>query len=153
MDCTMPGFPVLHQLSKFAQTHVHCVGDAIQPSHPLLIFLLLPSIFPSIRVFSSDSVLHIRRPKYWSFSISISPLSEYVGLISLRLTDLISMLSKRLSRVFSSTTVWKHWFFSAQPSLCSDSHIHTWRVEKPQLWLYRPLWAKMRKLRLRKWHP
>ena len=81
MDCSMPGFPVYHQLPKLAQTHVHRAGDAIQPSHPLL---LLPSIFPSIRVFSNESVLHIRWPKYWSFSFSISPSNKYSGLISFR---------------------------------------------------------------------
>ena len=82
MDCSTPGFPVYHQLLELAQTHVHRVGDAIQPSHPLL---LPPSIFPSIRVFSSESVLHIRWPKYWTFSFSISPSNEYSGLISSRI--------------------------------------------------------------------
>ena len=71
--------------SQFTQTHVHCISDAIQPSHPLSPLLLLPSIFPSIRVFSSESVLCIRWPKYWSFSFSISPSSEYSGLISFRI--------------------------------------------------------------------
>ena len=80
----MPGFPVHHQLPEFAQTHVHRVGDAIQLSSSCP-FLLLPSIFPSIRVFSSESVLPIRWPKYWSFSISISPYNEYLGLISFRM--------------------------------------------------------------------
>ena len=78
----MPGFPVHHQLSEFAPTQVHQVGDAIKPSHPLYPLLLLPSIVPSIRVFSNQSFLHIRWPKYWSFSFSISPSSEYLGLIS-----------------------------------------------------------------------
>ena len=73
MDCSMPGLPVHHQLLEFTQTHVHRVGDAIQPSHPLSPLLLLPSIFPSIRVFSNESALHIRWPKYWSFSFNISP--------------------------------------------------------------------------------
>ena len=83
MDCSTPGFPVHHQLLELAQTHVHRVSDAIQPSHPLL---LLPSIFPSIRVFSRpESVLLIRWPKYWSFSFSISPSNEYSGLISFRI--------------------------------------------------------------------
>ena len=85
MDCSTPGFPVHHHLPELAQTHVHWVGDAIQPSilcHPLL---LLPSIFLRIRVFSSESVLRIRWPKYWSFSFSISPSSEYSGLISFRI--------------------------------------------------------------------
>ena len=79
--------------------------------------LLLLSVFPSIRVFSSESALHIRWPEYWSFSFSISPSSEYSGLISFRLTGLISFLSKGLSRVFSSSTAWKHQFFGAKPSL------------------------------------
>ena len=78
----MPGFPVLHYLLEYAQTHVHWVGDAIQPSHPLSPLLLLLSIFPSVRVFSSELALCIRGPKYWSFSFSISPSNEYSGLIS-----------------------------------------------------------------------
>ena len=82
MDCSIPGFPVHHQLLELAQTHVHQVGDAIQPSHPLCTLLILPSIFPSIRVFSNELVLHIRQPKYWSLSFSISPSNEYSGLIS-----------------------------------------------------------------------
>ena len=82
MDYNTPGFPIHHQLPELAQTHVHWVSDAIQLSHPLL---LLPSVFPSIRVFSNESVLHIRWPKYWSFSFSISPSSEYSGLISFRI--------------------------------------------------------------------
>ena len=93
--------------------------------------LLLPSIFPSIRVFSNESALCIRWAKYWSFSFSISPSSEYSGLISFRiLTGLIFLLSKGLSRVFSNTTAWKHQFFSTQPSLWSNSHIQTWLLEK-----------------------
>ena len=82
MDCSMPGLPVRHQLPELAQTHVHQVSNAIQPSHPLSSPLLLPSIFPSIRVFSNESVLHIRWPKYWSFSFSISTSNKYSGLIS-----------------------------------------------------------------------
>ena len=81
--------------------------------HP---FLLPPSIFPSIRVFASESVLHIRWPKYWSFSFSISPSNEYSGIISFRIDWWISLQSKGLSRVFSNTTVQKHQFFSAQLS-------------------------------------
>ena len=82
VDCSTPGFPVLHHLPEFAQTHVHRVGDAIQPAHPLRPLVLLPSIFPSIRVFSSQSALCIRWSKYWSFSFSISPSNDYSGLIS-----------------------------------------------------------------------
>ena len=83
MDCSTPSFPVHHQLLELVKTHLHRVGDAIQPS--LLSLLLLPSIFTSIRVFSNESVLHIRWPKYWSFSFSISLSSEYLGLISFRI--------------------------------------------------------------------
>ena len=92
MDCSMPGLPVHHQLLEFTQTHVHWVGDAIQPSHPLSPLLLLLSIFPSIRVFSNESV-HIRWPKYWSFSFSICPSIEYTGLISFRMNwlDLLAV--------------------------------------------------------------
>ena len=86
MDCSKPGFPVPHHFPGFAQVHIHQIGDAIQPSHPLSSPLLLPSIFPSIRVFSNESVLHITWwPKYWSFSFSISPSNEYSGLISFRI--------------------------------------------------------------------
>ena len=81
--------------------------------HPLH---LLPSIFPSIRVFSIESALHISLLKYWSFSFSISPSNEYSGLIYFRIDWLISLLSKGLSRVFSNTLVQKHQFFGTQPS-------------------------------------
>ena len=85
MDCSTPDFSALHSLLELTQTHVHWVSDATQPSHPLLSLLLLPPVFPSLRVFSVESVLHIRRPKYWSFSFDISPSNEYSGLISFRL--------------------------------------------------------------------
>ena len=86
MDCSTPGLPVHHQLPELTQTHVHQIGDAIQPSHLLCRpLLLLPSIFLSIRVFSNESVLCIRWPKYWSFSFSISPSNEYSGLIAFRI--------------------------------------------------------------------
>ena len=82
MDYSIPGFPIHHQLPEFTQIHVHWVSDAIQPSYPLL---LPPSVFPSITIFSDESVLHIKWPKYWSFSFSISPSNEYSGLISFRM--------------------------------------------------------------------
>ena len=85
MDCSTPGLPVHHQLPEFTQTHVRWVVDAIQPSHPLLSPSPQPSIFPSIRLFSSESVLCIRWPKYWSFSFKISPFNEHSGLISFRM--------------------------------------------------------------------
>ena len=85
MDCSMPGSPVHHQLLEIAQTHVHWISDAIQPSHPLSSPSPPASVFPSIRVFSNESVLHIRWLKYWSFIFSISPSNEYSGLISFRI--------------------------------------------------------------------
>ena len=91
MDCGMSGLPVYHPLPEFTQTHVHWVGDAIQPSHPLHP-LLLPLVFPSIRVFSNESVLHIKWPKYWSFSFIISPSNDYSGLISFGM-DLFDLLA------------------------------------------------------------
>ena len=93
MDCSTPGFPVLHQFPELTQTHVHPVSDAIQPSHPLASLLFLPSIFPSIRVFSNESALHRWWPKYWSFSFNISPFNEYSGLISFRMNwlDLLAV--------------------------------------------------------------
>ena len=84
MDCSTPGFPVLHYLSEFAETYVHWVSDTIQPSHPLL-HPSLPDLYPSIRVFSNESALCIKWPKYWSFSFSISPSSEYSRLISFQI--------------------------------------------------------------------
>ena len=89
MDCSTPGLPVHHQLPETAQTHVHWVGDVIQPSHPLS---APSSIFPSIRVFSNESALRIRWPKYWSFSFSISASNEHPGLISFRM-DWLDLLA------------------------------------------------------------
>ena len=189
--CSMPGFPVFHHLLELAQTYVHWVSDSIQPSCPCHPLLPLPPVFPSIRIFSNESDLHIRWPKCWSFSFIISPSNEYFRLISFRIDSFILPTVqgtcmwkwKLLSRVrlfatpwtiqswnspgqktgvgslpFSrgssqptdqtepqgkpNTTVRKHQFFSAQPSLWSNSHICTWLLEKPSLWLYRPLPAK-----------
>ena len=91
MDCSTPGLPVHHQLLEFTQTHVHWVGDSCHLilCHPLL---LLPSILLSIRVFSNESALHIRWPKYWSFSFNISPSHEHPGLISFRM-DWLDLLA------------------------------------------------------------
>ena len=99
---------------SFAQTHIHWVGDAMQPSHPLLSPFLL-SIFLNIRIFSIESALCIRWPKYWSWA-SVLPINIQ-SWFPLGLTGLISLYSKGLSRVFSNTTVWKRQFFSTQPSL------------------------------------
>ena len=92
MNHSMPGLPVHHQLLGFTQTHVHLVGDAIQPSYLLSSPSPPPSNFPNIRLFSNKSVLHIRWPKYWSFSFSISSSSEYSGLISFRM-DWLDLLA------------------------------------------------------------
>ena len=94
MNCSTPGLPVHHQLPESTQTYVHWVDDAIQPSHPLSSLLLLPSIFPSIRVFSNASALCIRWSKYWSFSFSISPSNEHPGLIPFRM-DWFDLLAVR----------------------------------------------------------
>ena len=102
--------------------------ESVMPSNHLILchpLLLLPSNFPSIRVFSNESVLRIRWPKDWSFSFSISPSNQRSGLICFGWTGWISLQSKGLSRVFSNTTVQKHQFFGAQLSLQSNSHIHT----------------------------
>ena len=102
-------------------------------NHLILCFPLhlLPSIFPSIGVFSNESAVHIRWPKYWSFNFSISPFKEHSELISFRTDWLISLLSKGLSRVFSSSTFQRHQFFATLPSLFSSSHISTSLLERP----------------------
>ena len=107
MDCSMPGFPVYHQLQELAQIHVHQVGDAIQSSHSLF-SLSPPSLFPSIRIFCDESVLHIRWPKYWSFSFSIRSSSKYSELISFRMDGLVgSPCSPRDSQESFSTPQFK----------------------------------------------
>ena len=112
--------------------------ESVMPSSHLIPFSLLPPIPPSIRVFSNESTLHMRWPKYCSFSFSINPSKEIPGLISFRMDWLDLLQSKGLSRVFSNTTVQKHQFFGAQPSSQSNSHIYTWLLEKPQPWLDGP---------------
>ena len=102
--------------------------ESVMPSNHLILcrpLFLPPSIFPGIRVFSNESVLHIRWPNYWNFSFSSSPSNKYSGLISFRIDWLIFLQSKGFSRVFSSTTVRGHQFFSAQPFVLSSFHIHT----------------------------
>ena len=96
IDCSTPGLPVHHQLPEFTQTHVHWVGDAIQPSHPLS----SPSIFPRIRAFSNESAVHIRWPKYWSFSFNISLSNEHSGLISFRMDWLDLLAVQRTLKSF-----------------------------------------------------
>ena len=121
MDCSTPGLPVHHQLPKSAQTHVHRVGDAIQPSHPLSPLLLLPPIPPRIRVFSNESTLRIRWPKYWSFSFGISPFNEHPGMIfRMDWLDLLAVQGtlKSLIQHHSSkaSILWCSAFFTVQLS-------------------------------------
>ena len=108
--------------------------ESVMPSSHLILchpLLLLPPIPPSIRGFSNESTLCMRWPKYWSFSFSIIPSKEHPGLISFRMAGWISLQSKGFSRVFSNTRVQKHQFSGAQLSSQSNSHIHTWPLEKP----------------------
>ena len=117
MDCIMPGLPVHHQLPELAQT---MSTESVMPSNHLILccsLLLLPSIFPRIRVFSNESALQIRWPKYWSFSFNISSSNEYSGLTSFMIDGWTSLQSKGHSRVLSNTTVQNQQFFSAQVSL------------------------------------
>ena len=122
MGCSMPGRPVHHQLPEFTQTRVHRVSDAIQPSHPLCPLLLSPAIFPRIRVFSNESVLHIRWPKYWGFNFNIGPSNEYSGLISFRMNWLdplaVQGILKSLLQHHSSKALilWFSAFFIVQLS-------------------------------------
>ena len=131
MDCSTPGFPVHHQLPELAQTHVHRAGDAIQPSDPLSSPLLLPSMFPSIRVFSTESVLHIRWPKYWSVRVSISPSNEYSGLISFRIywLDLLAVQATLKSLLLHHSS--KASILRCSAFFIVQLHIHTWPLEKP----------------------
>ena len=120
-------FTISRSLPKFMFTESVMPFSHLILCHPLL---LLPSIFLSIRVFSSELTIHFRWPKYWSLSFSTSPSSEYSGWISFKLTGFISLRFKELSRVFSSTIVWNHQFFGAQPSLWSNFHICIWLMER-----------------------
>jgi len=109
--------------------------ELVMPSNHLILchpLLFLPSIFLSIRVFSKESALRIRWPKYWSFRFNISPSNEYSGLISFRMDwlDLLAV-TRGLSRIFSNTTIQKQQFFGTQLSWWSNSHNHPWYVEKP----------------------
>ena len=126
MNRSTPGLPVHHQLPEFTQTHVHCVGDAIQPSYPLL-FPSPPALsFPSIRDFSNESALHIRWPMYWSFSFNISLSNEHSGLISFRMDwlDVLAVqgtLKSLLQHHSSKASVLQHSaFFMAQLTSIHD---------------------------------
>ena len=119
---TRPPCPSPTSLLKLMSSELVMASNHLILCCPLL---LLPSIFPSIRVFSNESVLHIRWPNYWSFSFNISPSNEDSGLTSFRMDWLDLLAVQELSRVFSSTTVQKYQFFGAQLSLWSSSHVYT----------------------------
>ena len=131
MDCSMPDFPVHHQLLELSQTHIHWVSDIIQPPHPLVAFSSHLQSFPASGSF----------PVSQFFTSSGQSIAALVSASALPLniqdwfplgwTGWISLQSKGVSRVFSNTTVPKHQFFGAQPSSQSNSHIHTWPQEKP----------------------
>ena len=117
---------------------------SVMPSNNLILchpLLFLPWIFLSISVFSKESVLHIRQPKYWSFSFSIRPSNEHSGLISFGINWFHFAVQGTLKSLLN-TTLQKHQFFDAQLSLWSKFHIHRWLLEKPRLWLDGPLSAK-----------
>ena len=132
-------FLVLYHLSEFAQTHVHWVSDVIQTFHSISSCL---QSFPALGSFPI-SQLFASRGQSIGASTSVCPSNEYSGLISFRIDWFESLLSKGLSRVFSSTTVRKHQFLGTLLSLWSNPHIHTWLLEKPQLWPDRPLLTKL----------
>ena len=139
MDYSMPGFPVLHHLPELAQTHVYWVDDTIQPSHPLSPLLLLPSVFPSIRIFSNESALWIRWPKYWSFSFSISPSNEYSELISFRIDwfDLLAVYGTLKSllqhHTLKASVLWCSAFFMVQ---LSHPYVTSGKTKALTIWTF-----------------
>ena len=126
-----PGFPVHHQLPEFTQTHVHWVGDAIQPSHLVIPFSSCLQSFPASGSLPMSQFFASGGQSVGA-SASASVLPMYIqDWFPLELTGWISLQSKALSRVFSNTTIQKHQFFGTQLSSQSNSHIHTWLLEKP----------------------
>ena len=131
MNCSTPGLPVHHQLPEFTQTHVNWVGDAIQPSHPLIPFSSCPQSLPASESFTRSQLF-----AWGGQSTGVSALASFLPKKSQdwspsEWTGWISLQSKGLPRVFSNTTVQKHQVFGAQLSSQSNSHIHTWPLEKP----------------------
>ena len=131
MNCSTQSLPVHHQLPEFSQTHVHWVGDAIQPSHPVVPFSSCPQPLPASGSFPMSQLF-----PWGGQSTGVSALASFLPKTTqdwspLEWTGWISLQSKALSRVFSNTTDQKHQFFSTQLSSQSNSHIHTWPLEKP----------------------
>ena len=151
MDCSAPGLPVLYHLPKFAQVYIHCISDAIQPSHPLTPsslsdtlnlwhpLLYLPSIFPSIRDFSNELTAHSRWPKYWNFSFSISHSKEYAGLVSLKIDwlDLLAVQGtfRSLLQCYSLkvSILWFSAFFIVQ---LSQPYVITGKTIALTIWIF-----------------
>ena len=149
MDCSNARFSCPSPSPRVAQIHVHWVGDDIPPSCPLSSFLLLPSIFPTIRVFSNDSALHIRWPKYWSFSFSISPSNEYSGVIPFRINwfDLLvvwrtlkefyrfSAIVKKLPMAFFLREIEQKFYMEIQKTSNKENNLEkqhwSWRNQCP----------------------
>ena len=139
MDCSTPGFPS----STISQS---LLTGLMMPSNHFILWcplVLWPSTFPSIRVFFQwvRSLHQVAKALELQHQSSVLPMNIQ-GWFSLRFTGLITLLSKELSRGFSSTAIQKHQFFSTQPSWWSKSHIHTWLLEKPYLWIHGPFLAK-----------
>ena len=120
---------------EFAQVHVHCISDAVQPSHPLTISSPSALNLSSIRYFPNESFVHIRWPKYWSFSFSISPPSKYLGLISLKIDWFDPLAVQGTFRSLLQHHSSKAQFFGILSSLWSSSHNHMWPLGKPWPWL------------------
>ena len=139
MDCSRTGFPVHHQLLEPTQTHVHHISDALQPSHPLLSSSPPAFNLTSIRVFSNESVLHIRWPRYWSFSFSISPSKEYSGLVSFQIDwfDLLAVQGtlKNLVQCHSSkaSILWHSAVFMVQ---LSHPYMTTGKIIALTRWIF-----------------
>ena len=140
MDCSTPGFPVLHHLLGFAQTHVLWVGNPIQISSSVIPFSSCLQSFPASGSFPMSWFFALDGQSIGASASAFLP-KNIQGWFPLGLTGLISLQSKALSRVFSNTRVGKHQFFSIQPSLLPKSHIRARLLEKPYLWLYTHLMA------------
>ena len=130
MACSTAGLSVPYHFPKFAQVHVHCISDAIQPSYPLMPSSSALNLSQHQELFQRISCLH-QMTKYGSFSFSISPSTSIQSGFPLRLTGLISFLYKGLSEVISSNTVWRLQFFGALPFLWSRSPNRTWALGRP----------------------
>ena len=136
LPCPSPSPGVCSNSCPLSQWCYSAISSSVTP------FSSCPQSFQHQGLFQWISSSHQKWPKYWSFSFSISPSDDFQCWFTLGLTGLISLQSKGLSRDFSSTTIRKHLSFGTRPSLWSNSHIHTWLLEKPWLWLYKPSWAK-----------